>query len=118
MTRSSIFRKLFFVPWTISVFLLCTGSLINFHQNRIWHKPLLPEFVAYKRDKEKTLDHASLENIFHPSPLPFTVLDADCNPVMDYAASMAITFLNTKSAQPVPVSLKPGIHGLRAPPLS
>jgi hypothetical protein len=118
MTRKSVFRKLIFLPWTISVFLLCTGSLINFHQNRIWHKPLLPEFIAYKRDKEKTLDHASLQNIFHPSPLPFTILDADCNPVSDYTAQLEVVFFRLTATAPVPVSLNPGIHGLRAPPLS
>lgn len=117
MTRKSVFRKLIFLPWTISVFLLCTGSLINFHQYRIWHKPLLPEFIAYKRDKEKTLDQA-LQKIFTPSSSNFTVLDADCNPVWDYTAPMSVVHLTFRTSAFIQVSTDPGNHGLRAPPLS
>jgi len=37
----------------ISVSIICVGSLINFHQYHIWHKPLVLNLVAYKRDSEK-----------------------------------------------------------------
>jgi hypothetical protein len=118
MTRKSIFRKLIFVPLTISVFLLCTGSLINFHQYHIWHKPLLPEFVAYKRDSEKTLDHVSLQNFSHPTPVHFILLDATCSSVLEFRSSFDFVFLTGSITSRFPVLLKPGIHGLRAPPFA
>ena len=37
----------------IAVAIICLGSLINFHQYKIWGKPLIPTFVGYKRDIEK-----------------------------------------------------------------
>jgi hypothetical protein len=46
--------KSIFIPWAIAVILLCTGSLINFHQHRIWGRPLLPQLIAHKKDVEKT----------------------------------------------------------------
>jgi hypothetical protein len=118
MTRKSFFRKLIFLPWTISVFLLCTGSLINFHQYRIWHKPLLPEFVAYKRDSEKTLDHVSLQNILHPTQVHFILLDADRCSVPEYKLSYDFVFQTGTFTPRIPALSKSGIHGLRAPPLA
>ena len=118
MTRKSILRKLIFIPWTISVFLLCTGSLINFHQYHIWHRPLLPEFVAYKRDSEKTLDHITLQNFSHPTPVHFILLDAMCSSVLEFRSYFEPAFQTVTFSFPVPVFLKPGIHGLRAPPLA
>jgi len=118
MTRKSIFRKLIFLPWTISVFLLCTGSLINFHQYHIWHRPLLPEFVAYKRDSEKTLDYVSLQNFLHSTPVHFILLDAMCSSVLEFRSSLDFVFQTVTITSCIPVLLKPGIHGLRAPPLA
>lgn len=118
MTHKSIFRKLIFISWTISVFLLCTGSLINFHQYRIWHRPLLPEFVAYKRDNEKTLNSVDLQNFSHPNPVHFIFLDAMCSSSPGFISSLDLVFRTASIAFPVRVLLKPGIHGLRAPPLA
>jgi hypothetical protein len=118
MTHKSIFRKLIFIPWSISVFLLCVGSLINFHQYHIWHKPLLTEFVAYKRDSEKTPDHFSLQNFFHPSTVHFIVLDAMCSPLPELRSLLAFVCQVNYPACFAPVLLLPGVHGLRAPPLA
>lgn len=38
----------------IAITIICVGSLINFHQHHIWHKPLILNLVAYKRDSEKS----------------------------------------------------------------
>ncbi len=118
MTRKSIFRKLIFLPWSISVFLLCTGSLINFHQYHIWHRPLLPEFAAYKRDSEKTLDHISFQNLSHPTPVHFILLDAMCSSVLEFRSTLDVVFQTVSFTSRIPVLLKPGILGLRAPPLA
>jgi hypothetical protein len=59
--RNSI---LFFLCFqAIAVVIICCGSLINFHQYKIWGKPLIPNFIGYKRDIEKyskTLSHSKL----------------------------------------------------------
>lgn len=48
--RSKFFFLLF---QALAVTIICLGSLINFHQYKIWGKPLLPTFIGYKRDVEK-----------------------------------------------------------------
>lgn len=58
-------KRFVFLLWTISVFLLCAGSLINFHQNKIWGKPLNFELVAVKRDSKTSFKITSGENGSH-----------------------------------------------------
>jgi hypothetical protein len=50
---------LLFCLQAMAVAIICFGSLINFHQYKIWGKPLIPNFVGYKRDVEKYLKTAS-----------------------------------------------------------
>jgi hypothetical protein len=54
---------LFFLPiWIIPVFLITFGSLINFHQNRIWGKQLLPYSFVTPRDKAKIVKIQDVKN--------------------------------------------------------
>ena len=55
-------KKIFFCLWAISVLWIMIGSLVNFHQHKIWGKPLLPQLICTKRDKEQTLD---IQKLFH-----------------------------------------------------
>jgi hypothetical protein len=55
-------KKIFFCLWAISVLWIMIGSLVNFHQYKIWHKPLLAQFMTTKREKEQTLDISKLLN--------------------------------------------------------
>ena len=50
-----------FVLWLIYAEIMI-GSLVNFHQHKIWGKPLLPQLICTKRDKEQTLD---IQKLFH-----------------------------------------------------
>jgi len=53
MTRNlRSIKSLFLFAAIIAVGLIVLGSLINFHQNKIWGKPLLSQMVAIKRDSE------------------------------------------------------------------
>jgi hypothetical protein len=115
MSRKSTFRKLIFIPLTIAAFLLCTGSLINFHQNRIWHKPLLPELVADKRDSEKILKNLSQTFTSHPAQVPFILYNAICSPKFDLLASSESAFQTRILSFPVP-AISPGSFSLRGPP--
>jgi hypothetical protein len=59
LSRSNIKYKLFILSWALAAFWLSAGSLVNFHQWKIWGKPLLPQAVMSKREQElsaKTLD--------------------------------------------------------------
>jgi len=54
---------LIFLPiWIIRVFLITFGSLINFHQNRIWGKQLLPYSFVTPRDKTKIVKILDVKN--------------------------------------------------------
>ncbi|TSA26492.1 MAG: hypothetical protein D4R67_07690 [Bacteroidetes bacterium] len=54
MTEQRKRHFLIFLPvWIIPVFLITFGSLINFHQNRIWGKQLMPYSYVAPRDKAK-----------------------------------------------------------------
>ncbi len=48
-------RKIFVFLWAVSVLWIMTGSLINFHQYKIWKRPLNIQLIAVKRDKEKVI---------------------------------------------------------------
>ena len=54
---------LIFLPiWIIPVFLITFGSLINFHQNRIWGKQLMPHSFVAPRDKAKIVKIQDVKN--------------------------------------------------------
>lgn len=111
MLRKKNVRLVFFL-WAISVTLLCIGSLINFHQNKIWGKPLISQFVAVKREAGKTFVKNTQSNISFSgvdSSDPVIVLHTfSCNP-------HAVILL---SAQFTPVFKRGQVSqkGLRAPP--
>ena len=50
--RTSL-KAIFILFQALAVAIICFGSLINFHQYKIWGKPLIPNFIGYKRDVEK-----------------------------------------------------------------
>jgi hypothetical protein len=72
-------KNTFLIFWAAAVLFICIGSLINFHQHKIWGKPLLPQLLYAKRDKEKSLD---ILKSFHPelsgglNPLPVSGFNA------------------------------------------
>ncbi|MFH1936020.1 MAG: hypothetical protein ABIK52_00445 [Bacteroidota bacterium] len=54
---------LIFLPvWIIPVLLITFGSLINFHQNRIWGKQLMPHSYIAPRDKAKIVKIIDVKN--------------------------------------------------------
>ncbi len=38
---------------SLAIAIIVFGSIINFHQYKIWGKPLIPQFVGIKRDADK-----------------------------------------------------------------
>jgi len=106
---------------TVAAAILCFGSLINFHQYKIWGKPLIPTFVGYKRDVEK--------NIRTVAHAPYS--GDDLSLLTGFAADDAARQDNSRvpecglrilfpDSQPVALQdLCPAnVNGLRGPPLA
>ncbi len=67
MNRSGSKYRIFVAAWTISALMLCIGSLIHFHQWKIYHKPLVSDVVVTKREQENIVKDLSADNhvVFH-----------------------------------------------------
>ncbi len=105
----------------VAVAIICLGSLINFHQYKIWGKPLIPQFVGIKRDAEKS-----------GKTFLITKSDKSNTTIQKYAYSTDLisfvesvrygcgsgTFILTEQTQINPCSIPAGSVGLRAPPLA
>ena len=63
MTEQRKRHFLIFLPvWIIPVFLITFGSLINFHQHRIWGEQLMPHSFVAPRDKAKIVKIQDVKN--------------------------------------------------------
>jgi hypothetical protein len=117
--RNSVILFLCFQAMAVAI--ICLGSLINFHQYKIWGKPLIPNFVGYKRDIEKYAKTASfsklsrdkqhLQNDFHGSDCDFSI---DSHRILSgYSALVPFNL-----CQATPASRRVSSCGLRGPPVS
>jgi len=52
-SSTSVLRKLILLGWALAVVWIYLGNLVNFHQNRIWGKQLIPVACYSTRAKEK-----------------------------------------------------------------
>jgi hypothetical protein len=105
----------------MAVAIICFGSLINFHQYKIWGKPLIPNFVGYKRDIEKYTktisfskllrDRQHFQNDFHSADCDFSI---DSHRILSGPGSLFIFNLCLAT----PVSNRVSSCGLRGPPIS
>jgi hypothetical protein len=112
---------LFLCFQAMAVAIICFGSLINFHQYKIWGKPLIPNFVGYKRDIEKHAKTASfsklspdkqhLQNDFSGNDFDYPIEI----PRLNVGSACLISFSLT---QFIPVSTRISPSGLRGPPIS
>ena len=50
---TSLLRKAILLGWALAVIWIYLGNLVNFHQNRIWGKQLIPVACSSTRVKEK-----------------------------------------------------------------
>jgi len=105
----------------MAVAIICLGSLINFHQYKIWGKPLIPNFVGYKRDIEKYSKTLSFSKLTRDNQHTHTDYQGDD---LDFPVGILtvptgpepIIFFNFLNESPVSVRVSPS--GLRGPPLS
>jgi len=52
-SATSFLRKFLVIGWALAVLWIYLGNLVNFHQNRIWGKQLIPVACSSTRSKEK-----------------------------------------------------------------
>jgi hypothetical protein len=118
MIRKSVLRKLILIPMLTSVFMLCTGSLINFHQYRIWHKPLMPELVAYKRDNEKAPAQINPHQHAFSAPCDLIPWLAGISTASHAVLLPSSHFTYSSFCRCAPPDRIITDHGLRAPPVA
>jgi hypothetical protein len=105
----------------LAIGIICLGSLINFHQYKIWGKPLIPQFVGIKRDVEKS----TKEILAAKSDIGSTLFQKQFNtlpghlPVACFRHSCGTgIFIILDLSAKVPDAIPPGSSGLRAPPVA
>jgi hypothetical protein len=113
-------RFVFILFQVIAVAIITFGSLINFHQYKIWGKPLIPTFIGYKRDLEKYSKAAVFSKFSHHDHFPqdnpggFTGVIATA---ADRLTCGSAVITSSDLSQEVPVSPGSCPCGLRAPPV-
>ena len=112
---------LFLCLQAMAVAIICLGSLINFHQYKIWGKPLIPNFVGYKRDIEKyskTVSYSKLtrENQHPQKDNHGNDFDFPVETLRAQYGSAPVVFFGFY--QPIPVTHRVSSSGLRGPPVS
>ncbi len=112
MNRSGSTYRIFVATWAISALLLCVGSLIHFHQWKIYHKPLVADVVVSKREQDQIVKVQPVDGktFFNADAL----LPAD-GPLP--LCSAVRTALTTPDHHPATIHCLAN-SGLRAPPLA
>ncbi len=117
--RNSIVFFLCFQAMAVAI--ICFGSLINFHQYKIWGKPLIPNFIGYKRDIEKYSKALSFSKQGHEKQnLPCNFQGGDCE--LPYAflhiGCESGCWVSLSLSSIVPANHRGSSCGLRGPPIS
>lgn len=113
--------KFYFVLCAIAALWLSIGSLVHFHQYKIYGKPLLSQVVISKRENDifaKTFDLKKITkgieqlNMVHPGFITAFFIEQDNSDLL-----FTWTSVPWKEA-PLPFVVAEASAGLRAPPLS
>ncbi|MEI8005238.1 MAG: hypothetical protein WCI48_03455 [Bacteroidota bacterium] len=106
---------------SLAICIIVFGSIINFHQYKIWGKPLIPQFVGIKRDIDKATKVLSGGNLIqkHDFTQKFSPLSAGILPVeISRHSSGTAIMTNFDLCYKVPEMQHLTSSGLRAPPQS
>ena len=112
MNRKGTKYRIFLAAWAISAVLICVGSLIHFHQWKIYGKPLVSEVVISKREQDVVVKVQSADTK--------TVSGSDA--VLSESIALPLcsavrTAVTTPDLQPAAIHCLAN-SGLRAPPLA
>ena len=117
--KKSVFLFLCFQAMAVAIIVL--GSLINFHQYKIWGKPLIPNFVGYKRDIEKyskTLSFSKLPRDNQNFQKDYPGNDCEISFEIPYVPYGTVSFIASGLSQKAQVTTRLTSCGLRGPPIS
>jgi hypothetical protein len=112
VNRSGKKYRIFLAAWAIAALFLCIGSLIHFHQWKIYHKALISEVVVSKREQDALIKVQPANNN------PVTAGPARISEIMSLPLCSAV-----RTSITIP-DLRTGDlyclanSGLRAPPLA
>jgi hypothetical protein len=113
--------KSFLFLWAAAILWIYIGSLVNFHQHKIWGRPLLPQLLYAKRDKEQSVDFNKLlkpdvPKIINPDNLDlFTGIPFSSS--IDYCKFSSSSYISL-TANTILTQRFVSSNGLRAPPRS
>jgi len=114
-------RLIFLLFIGMATGIISLGSLINFHQNKIWGKPLIHEFIGVKRDNDETVKVIAANktscggkflNNFH------FIYDGSAFSKPFQTRFYSLILLPVTCDFIVPVIFLSSSQGLRAPPIS
>lgn len=117
--RNSIIFLLCFQAMAVAI--ICFGSLINFHQYKIWGKPLIPNFIGYKRDVDhisKTLSFSKLTKDNQQIQKDFSGEACDFGIEVNQPQFGPCSVISCDLSNDLPVSRRVSPSGLRGPPIS
>jgi hypothetical protein len=113
--------KSFLFLWAAAILWIYIGSLVNFHQHKIWGRALLPQLIYAKRDKDQSIDYHKLIKPDLPkniNPGNFDYFNAiPVSASFEYLPSSSSCYLNSTS-EIVFIQRVVSTNGLRAPPVS
>ncbi|MEI7983148.1 MAG: hypothetical protein WCI71_15975, partial [Bacteroidota bacterium] len=99
----------------LAVAIICVGSLINFHQYKIWGKPLLPQFVGYKREIEKSVKVISGSRFNLDDDLVqkhLSSIHGICPIEVNHIYCVSCSFISLNLSFEIPGSIRPYSSGL------
>jgi len=113
-------NKAFLYLWAASILWIYIGSLVNFHQHKIWGRPLLTQLLYAKRDKEQSVDFKKLLDPGSPKVITpdQSTIAGILQPGQRIALHATFPVIYSLSVEFFPVKEFILPSGLRAPPLS
>lgn len=111
-------KRFLIVSWSLAVFYIHLGALINFHQNRIWKKALCPELVASHRDNKHHQQSVLKVKLNPASTQQQFVLENTVQSVSLVIPAQSVQKIEIPAIGQIPVLTPQGITGLRAPPVA
>lgn len=104
--------RIFLIFWALSALYICVGSLVHFHQYKIYGKKLVAEVVISKREHEISVKNADVGSDFQ-SGSPAIVADETSAPRLTASTVLA----SGPEFRPAKTFCLAN-SGLRAPPLA
>lgn len=88
----TLIRQGFVILWATAIFWFYLGNLINFHQNRIWGKVLIPACFTHSSINNK--DFGSFQDAGHESIISFSGFDFEGTNDIDFPVLSSVNYFS------------------------